>query len=135
MIPGGEDPLEGMATHSSILVWRVPMDRGAWWAAVHGVAQSWTWLQQLSSSSKAAAAFLQALCSVSPPICPWQITPSLPATHTCQWFPFPLEAKANLLPMASEGLQDPGSPTSSRTGFWLLLKPAKHVFLLGLLQA
>ena len=30
---GGEDPLEeGMATHSSILAWRIPMDRGAWWA-------------------------------------------------------------------------------------------------------
>ena len=27
------------------------MDRGAWWAAVYGVAQSWTWLKQLSSSS------------------------------------------------------------------------------------
>ena len=25
-----------------------PMDRGAWWAAVHGVAQSQTWIQQLS---------------------------------------------------------------------------------------
>ena len=25
-----------------------PMDRGAWWAAVHGVAQSWTWLKRLS---------------------------------------------------------------------------------------
>jgi len=30
---GWEDPLEeGMATHSSILVWRIAMDRGAWWA-------------------------------------------------------------------------------------------------------
>ena len=28
-----------------------PMDRGASWAAVHGVAQSWTTLKQLSSSS------------------------------------------------------------------------------------
>ena len=38
-----EDPLEeGMATHSSILAWRIPMDRGAWRAAVHGVAQSQT---------------------------------------------------------------------------------------------
>ena len=38
-----KDPLkEGMATHSSVLVWRIPMDRGAWWAAVHGVAQSQT---------------------------------------------------------------------------------------------
>ena len=35
-----EDPLEkGMATHSSILAWRIPMDRGAWWATVHGVAK------------------------------------------------------------------------------------------------
>ena len=28
-----------------------PRDGGAWWAAIYGVAQSWTWLKQLSSSS------------------------------------------------------------------------------------
>ena len=40
-----EDPLdEGMAPHSSSHAWRIPMDRGAWWAAVHGVAKSWTHL-------------------------------------------------------------------------------------------
>ena len=40
---GWENPLEeGMATHSSILAWRIPMDRGAWWATVHEVAKSWT---------------------------------------------------------------------------------------------
>ena len=40
---GWEDPLEKeMATHSSILVWRIPMDRGAWWATVHRVAEYWT---------------------------------------------------------------------------------------------
>ena len=40
---GGEDPLEeGMATHSSILVWRIPMDRGAWWATVQGITKSQT---------------------------------------------------------------------------------------------
>jgi len=32
---GGEDPLEEeMETHSSILAWKNPMDRGAWWATV-----------------------------------------------------------------------------------------------------
>ena len=40
---GQEGPLEeGMATHSSILAWRIPMDRGAWRATVHGIAKSWT---------------------------------------------------------------------------------------------
>ena len=33
---GREDPLEeGMATHSSVLAWRIPMDGGAWQATVH----------------------------------------------------------------------------------------------------
>ena len=40
---GWEDPLEeGMATHSNIFAWRIPMDRGAWRATVHGVAKSRT---------------------------------------------------------------------------------------------
>ena len=40
---GWEDPLEeGMATHSRILAWRIPMDRGAWRATVHRVAKSQT---------------------------------------------------------------------------------------------
>ena len=38
---GWEDPLEeGMATQSNILAWRIPMDRGAWWATVPWVAKS-----------------------------------------------------------------------------------------------
>ena len=38
---GQEDPLEKeTATHSSILAWRIPMDRRAWQATVHGVAES-----------------------------------------------------------------------------------------------
>jgi len=40
-----EDPLEkGIATHSSILAWRILMDTGAWRAIVHGVAKNQTWL-------------------------------------------------------------------------------------------
>ena len=37
---GWESPPEkGMATHSSILTWKIPMDRGAWWATVHGARE------------------------------------------------------------------------------------------------
>ena len=38
-----------MATHSSVLAWRIPGTGGAWWAAVYGVAQSRTRLKRLSS--------------------------------------------------------------------------------------
>ena len=38
-----EYPLEkGMATHSSNLAWRIPMDRGAWQATVYGLTEIWT---------------------------------------------------------------------------------------------
>ena len=42
---GWENPLEeGMATHSGILARRIPIDRGAWRATVHGIAKSRTQL-------------------------------------------------------------------------------------------
>ena len=41
--PGQEDSLEkGMATHSSTLAWRIPMDREAWRDTVNGVTKSWS---------------------------------------------------------------------------------------------
>ena len=43
LIPGlGKSPEEEMATHSSILAWEIPMDKGAWCATVHGVSKSQT---------------------------------------------------------------------------------------------
>ena len=30
---------EGMATHSNVIAWRIPMDRGTWQGTVHGVAE------------------------------------------------------------------------------------------------
>ena len=42
-IPGsGRSPGGGMATRSSILAWRIPMDRGSRWVTVHSIAKSWT---------------------------------------------------------------------------------------------
>ena len=46
---GWEDLEEDMTIHSSFLAWRIPMDRGAWRAAVHRVAKSQTRLEQLST--------------------------------------------------------------------------------------
>ena len=49
---GREDPLEKeMATHTSIPAGRTPRDRGAWWATVHGVAQSRTQLSDHSATT------------------------------------------------------------------------------------
>ena len=40
---GQEDPLEEeMATHPSILAWKIPMNKGAWRAIVHSVTKSLT---------------------------------------------------------------------------------------------
>ena len=47
---GWEDPMEeGIATHSSILAWRIPMDRGTWWATVHRTAKKLDMIQWLST--------------------------------------------------------------------------------------
>ena len=37
-----------MGPHSSTLAWKIPMNRGAWWAAVHGVAKSQTRLSDFT---------------------------------------------------------------------------------------
>ena len=55
---GQEDTLEeGMATHPSILAWRIPMDKGVWWATVHKVAKSQTWPKQLSMHANSGLIF------------------------------------------------------------------------------
>ena len=44
----GEIREKAMASHSSTLAWKNPMDGGAWWAAVHGVAKSQTQLSNFT---------------------------------------------------------------------------------------
>ena len=51
-----------MAPHSSTLAWKNPMDGGAWWAIVHGVAESQTRLSDLA----AAAAYLKSEKAMAP---------------------------------------------------------------------
>ena len=66
---GWEDPLEKeMVTHSSILVWENPMDRGAWWATFHGVRvrQDLATKQQQSLKSEAVT-LAMGLSGIFPP--------------------------------------------------------------------
>ena len=52
---GWEDPLEKeMATHSSILAWGNPMDRGGWWATVPGVTQESDTTERLNNKTTTA---------------------------------------------------------------------------------
>ena len=75
---GWEDPLEEcMATHFSILVYRILMDKGAWWATVHRVTKSRTQLKQLSMYTHN---FYLKSCDLLAPtslerltLCPWDI--------------------------------------------------------------
>ena len=49
---GQKDPLEKeMATHSSIIAWKSPRDREAWWAIVLGIAKSETCLSMHASTT------------------------------------------------------------------------------------
>ena len=108
---GQEDPLErGMATHSNILAWRIPMDRGAWWATVHRVAQSWTQL-------KCQHACMQTLDSNSVTL---EITTSVPAPlgwEALKYSPdLPAEAELETGQGATSDPRCPASPAPLTSG-------------------
>ena len=52
-----------MATHSSILAWRAPMDIGAWWATVHRVTKSRTRLSDFAQEGGSPNSLTQELGS------------------------------------------------------------------------
>ena len=61
-IPGlGRSLGEGNGYHSSIVAWRVPIDREAWWAIVHRVAKSWAQLKRLSTTLNEAKCLLKGM--------------------------------------------------------------------------
>ena len=50
--PSQEDPQEEEMQPIQYSCLRCPMDRGPWWAIVHGVARSWTWLSDWEQVNK-----------------------------------------------------------------------------------
>ena len=47
-----DPPEESMATHSSILAWRIPMDRGAWRTTVHEVTERHNWVTKYRAAQR-----------------------------------------------------------------------------------
>ena len=81
---GQEDSLEKeIVTHSSILAWEHPMDRGAWRAIVHGVAKELDMTQQLSNNfSITEVIFIE--CKLCAKYCiKWFYVSSSNAYNTC----------------------------------------------------
>ena len=67
---GWEDPLEeGMAIHSSITAWRIPLDRGAWRTTIHGVTESdaTEWLSTSQAQSEWIA-YIHRICLYKSPL-------------------------------------------------------------------
>ena len=95
---GWEDPLEeDMATHSSILSWKIPLDRGAWQDTVHGVAKSQTHDWATSTAAAAAATSLSRvqLCA-TPEMAAHQAPPSLGFSRQEHWSGLPFHMQFHL---------------------------------------
>ena len=89
----GFDPWVGKiswrrATHSSILAWRIPMDREAWEATVHRVAKSWTLLKRLSTHACKRKLSPPSSC-LSPLLSHYYTVPVLLTPCACVFFPTP----------------------------------------------
>ena len=97
---GWEDPLEEeIATHSSILAWE--MDRGAWWATVHGVAKESDMTEQLNNNVK---------------------NPAIPHRgYAAVW------GQLHLARLKHREERDPSQIKSSQCGPWLLILASKRV--------
>ena len=95
-----------------------PRDRGAWWAAVYGVAQSWPWLKRLSSSEETSK-LVNILESLGP------------LTITDAWVSPPGILSPHVAGLAIGGHWDFGSPSmGADTQTWLRLLPSGPMSLL-----
>ena len=78
--------------HSSTLAWKNPMDGGAWWAAVHGVAQSLKWLSSSSSNYIHSPVGRKQQERHA-----WIDVPALSSTWVSSWYVGPAVVKPNVV--------------------------------------
>ena len=89
-----------MATHSSVLAWRIPGTGEPGGLAVYGVAQSQTRLKRLSNSP---SSWLKAS------LCPCHVGPSIGSSHQGSWF---------RLKQLNEGEKEKASKIETRIFFY-----------------
>ena len=83
---GQEDPLvENMAAHSSILAWRILMDRGAWRATVHRAAKGRTRLKQLSKNNDSCMYYRRRQWHPTPVLLPGKYHGQRSLVGCCLW--------------------------------------------------
>ena len=102
---GREDPLEeGMANPLQYSCLENPKDRGAWWATVHGVAKSQTWLKWLSTHARVMAAWVKTMRHITKAYDSW-------LTHQMSW----VEGKGGF---KEEQRKEGGREASSSSSIW-----------------
>ena len=71
---------EGMVTHSSILAWTIPMDKGAWCATVHRISKSQTQLKWLTLHANPLCVLLSVIS--------WKVIFPVPSWSRCWLYCF-----------------------------------------------
>ena len=132
-----EVPLEKeMATHSSILAWRIPWTEEPEWATVHGVVKSRTWLSDFTSfhfmpaylnsylfkARSLVLPFIGGQLAVSPPLYLLDLLSNPSKLSACSLFPFSLSIS---LPLA---LLLPVQPDCTTILFWAIPSSWHHLF-------
>ena len=85
--PGRENPT------SSVLAWKNAMDRGAWWAAVHGVTESQTWLNTQAHSARLTWKW-KSLSGVQLFAIPWTVVHGILQARILEWVAFPFSRRS-----------------------------------------
>ena len=127
MIPGlGRSPGGG---HSSILAWKIPRDRGAWWDTAHRVTKSWTWLSDQAHSTRGIPLYGSTNVPLWQPYFFKDLRTTAGNGDVCHSMQSPLPTSSSILSWILDlfpwiySLFSPSSPESDLFSPWPLLRP------------